>query len=387
MRTRRLQFIAIVAMLAVALAGCGDGRGSAATKAEKNSKEQHAEDKLLKLSEEELSRAGVRTVTLEPQRLAGSYSFTATVQANPERLANIAPRVPGRIVSVAVRLGDRVKQGQTLAVLDSIEVGETQSAYAQAASEAAVAKAAFERAERLAADEIVPAKEYQRARGEYNKTQATLRAAAEKLKMLGASPAGSGAPSSFPVIAPLAGTVIERRAVIGELSKPEERLFVVADLSRVWVEASIPESQLVHVKQGALARAMVAAYPDRAFQGRVGLVGAVFDKETRTAKAIIELENAERLLQPNMFANVTIQTSETHEALAVPETAVTLVQGLPTVFVQRDGGFEARPVELGERLGGKATISSGVKAGELVVTQGVYALKARMLKSQIGDSH
>jgi cobalt-zinc-cadmium efflux system membrane fusion protein len=383
-----LQLIAIFLGGAAVLAGCGEGNGSAAAKADNTQEEQHSEDSLLKLSQDELSRAGVKTSSLGRQRLAGSFSFTASVQANPERLANVAPRVPGRIASVAVRLGDRVKQGQPLALLDSIDVGEAQSAYAQAASEAAVAKAAFERAERLVADEIVPAKEYQRARGEYDKTQAALRAAAQKLRMLGVAPAAAGAGSSFPVVAPLAGTVIERRAVIGELAKPEERLFVVADLSRVWVEANVPENQLAHVKPGAAARATVAAYPDRAFQGRVGLVGAVFDKETRTAKAIIELDNVEGLLRPNMFASVTIQTGESRDVLAVPESAVTLVQGMPTVFVQQaGGGFEPRPVELGERLGGKVAIASGIEPGETIATEGVYALKARMLKSQIGDSH
>lgn len=382
----RLRIAAAVLAFAT-IAGCGRGENGSAARGEAKAPEQHAEENLLKLSQEELARAGIRTAPLAAERLAGSFSFTATVQANPERLANVAPRVSGRIVSAGAKLGDRVRQGQTLAVLDSIEVGEAQSTYAQTAAEAAVAKAAFERAERLVQEQVVPAKEYQRARGEYERTQAQLRAATEKLKMLGVSSPGAGAISSFPLIAPLSGTVIERRAVIGELAKPEDRLFVVADLSRVWVEANVPEGQLAHVRTGALAQASVAAYPDQVFPGKVNVVGAVFDKDTRTAKAIIELNNAKGLLRPNMFANVAIQTGETRELLAVPELAVTLVQGVPTVFVREGQGFEARPVELGERLGGKVVIKSGLAPGEDVVTEGVYALKARMLKSQIGDSH
>lgn len=388
-------FAATGIVLAMILAaGCGSGDGASAKKEAGKKDEQargkeagqHGED-LIKLSDEERTRAGIKTTALAAERLAGTFSFTATVLANPERLANVAPRVSGRIVSAGAKLGDRVKQGQTLAVLDSIEVGEAQSSYAQVASEAAVAKAAFERAERLVKEQVVPAKEYQRAQGEYQRTQAQLRAATEKLKMLGVSTPGGGAASSFPLIAPLSGTVIERKAVIGELAKPEDRLFVVADLSRVWVEANIPERQLAHVRTGAPAQASVAAYPDQVFRGKVNVVGAVFDKETRTAKAIIELDNAKGMLRPNMFANVAIQTGESRELLAVPELAVTLVQGVPTVFVQEGEGFEARPVELGERLGGKVVVSSGLKPGEQVVTEGVYALKARMLKSQIGDSH
>ena len=88
-----------------------------------------------------------------------------------------------------------------------------------------------------------------------------------------------------------------------------------------------------------------------------------------------------------MFAAASIQGGRTATVLAVPEAAVTLIQGLPTVFVEEAAGFEARSVELGERSGGNIVIKAGLKAGELVVVEGVYALKARKLKSQIGEGH
>jgi cobalt-zinc-cadmium efflux system membrane fusion protein len=119
----------------------------------------------------------------------------------------------------------------------------------------------------------------------------------------------------------------------------------------------------------------------------VNLIGAALDKETRTARAIIELDNAKGLLRPFMFATVQIDSGRSRKLLALPESAVTLVQGQPTVFVEEAEGFEARPVELGERSGGKVSVKSGIKPGELVVTEGVYALKARLLKSQIGEGH
>ena len=395
MKRRLIPLAAVLIAMAMLFAGgCGSGEGGAAAQSAEKKDEhakgegEHKDEGLIKLSHAELSRAGVKVETVAEEQLADTFTVSATVEANPERLAHVLPRVPGRIVSVGAKLGDRVKQGQTLAVLDSIEVAEAQSAYAQATAEASVAKAAFERAERLHGEQIIAGKDYLRARGDYEKTRALLQGAGDKLMALGVAPGSAKERTgSTPVVAPLAGTVTERKAVLGELAKPDEALFVIADLSRVWLTANIGESQLGQVRPGSIARARVTAYPDQLFVGKVNLVGAALDKETRTAKAIIELDNAKGLLRPFMFATVAIETGRSGKVLALPQSAVTLVQGLPTVFVEEAAGFEARPVELGERSGGKVVVKSGIKPGELVATEGVYALKARLLKSQIGEGH
>lgn len=385
---------AIAALLAGALlaGGCtgGDDHGHGKDAVAKKDEHKDENPNLVRVSDEELARAGIRTEALAEESLADAIVATATVEPNRERLAHVTPRLPGRIVSVGARLGDRVAQGRVLATLESMEAGEAQAAYAQAAAEAAVAASAFQRAERLQAEQIIPAKEHQRARGDHEKARAQLQAAADKLRMLGMSPAaGSGAPAraTFPVPSPLAGVVIERKAVLGELAKPDEPLFTVADLSTVWVEADIAEAQLARVREGAEARARVAAFPEETFPGKVNHLGAVLNKETRTVKAIIQLDNARGLLRPQMFATVSIRTGGERKVLAVAESAVTLVRGQPTVFIEEAAGFEARPVELGERFNGRVVVKSGIKPGELVAHEGVYALKARLLKGELGDGH
>ena len=110
------------------------------------------------------------------------------------------------------------------------------------------------------------------------------------------------------------------------------------------------------------------------------------DPGTRTVKARIEVPNPDGRLKPNMFATAAIQTGTSSKALLLPEDAILLMQGQPTVFVEKDGGFEPRPVLVGKRFQGLAVIQSGVMPGETVVVSGAYALKARLLKSQIGDS-
>ena len=116
-------------------------------------------------------------------------------------------------------------------------------------------------------------------------------------------------------------------------------------------------------------------------------LGAILDEQTRTVKASIEIDNTRGLLRPKMFANVSFETGGERKVISVPEGAITLVQGLPTVFVEEPGGFEPRPVELGERSGGNVAVESGLVPGEQIAQEGVYALKARLLKSQIGAGH
>lgn len=350
---------------------------------------EHGEEQPLKLSAEEIQNAGIETEEVQAQEVSGQVIVTATIHADQDRVAHVAPRVPARIVRVDANLGDRVKAGQRLALLDSLEVGEAHSAYLQARTQYEVAKADFERAEKLQNDQIIAQKDHLRAHAEYEKAKAALRAADDKLRMLGvnsAQSAGANAVSAFPLITPFAGTVIEKHAILGELAQPDKSIFTVADLSRLWIEANLFEKDLGRVKVGADALVTVAAYPNEAFKGKLTYIAAVMDKETRTVQARVEVANPDGRLKPEMFATAAIETGVKGKALLLPEEAVVLMQGQPTAFVEEHGGgFEARAVELGERLRGRVVIKSGLGVGDQVVTAGVYALKARILKSQLGE--
>lgn len=396
---KRLALLLLVGSLsATLLAGCGDKPAPEQDVSQKTEPEnqgtqksppekpgEKAAEKLLDLSDAEIHQAGIKIQKLELQEKSDQIVVTATIQANQDRLAHVAPRVPGRIVKVNASLGDRVKPGQALATLDSIELGEARSSYLQAASEAAVVQAGFDRAKRLQTENIIPEKDYLRARAEHEKARAALRAAADKLRMMGVSPEKLSG-SVFPLTAPFSGTVIEKKAVLGELAQPDASLFTVADLSILWIESDLFEKDLGKVKVGAQAAVTVSAYPGEVFKGLLTYISSTMDRETRTVKARIEVPNTDGRLKPEMFATVAIGTGGSVKALLVPEGAVLLLQGQPTVFVAESGGFEPRAVEVGERVQGYAVLKSGVVAGESVVVSGAYALKARLLKSQIGDA-
>jgi cobalt-zinc-cadmium efflux system membrane fusion protein len=186
--------------------------------------------------------------------------------------------------------------------------------------------------------------------------------------------------------------VLEKNAVIGELAKTTDSIFTIADMSTVWIEADIPESDLKDISIGKTALVSVSAYPEETFSGKVSYLASIVDKTTRTVKARIELLNPERKLRIDMFGTAVLSHVAAKEALVVPNEAVVIIQGVPYVYVvQTKAGqqytFEARPVAPGQRVNADVEIKSGLREGEDIAQAGVYALKARQLKSQISDEH
>lgn len=389
---------------ALTLGGCGKTDSSPSTgkpaekehadgehaEGEKHQEKEAGQSGVVKLAPEEMQAAGVKVVAIEEQAISEQLTLTAVIRANQDRIAHMVPRVSGRITRVTGNLGDTVKSGQTLAFIDSIELGEAHSAFLQARSRYDVARADYDRAERLRKDEIIPEKDYLRARGELERARAESQTASEKLRLLGVPQGGTSsvaAASVYPLTSPFAGTIVEKKAVLGELAKTDDSLFTVADLSTVWIEANLFERDLTKVKIGAPAQVAVSAYPGEVFKGRVTYISSTIDKETRAVPARIEVRNADGRLKPEMFASAAIDTGGSVKGLMVPQDAVVLVQGQSTVFVEEHGGFEARAVETTPSNGNNALIKAGIKPGEKVVVAGAYAIKARQLKSQLGSGH
>ena len=356
----------------------------------KDNGNEHKKENRLKLTPEELKTAGIQVEELKEQQLSSQLTVTATIHPNQDKIAHISPRVSGRIIKVSANLGDRVKDGQALAMLDSIELGDVHSAYVQALSQQKVAKADLDRAEQLNADQIIPHKDYLRAKAGYEQARSLVRAAEDKLRLLEVTAESKHvdrAVSVFPLNAPFAGVVIEKNAVLGELAQPDKSIFTVADLSTLWIEANLFEKDLAKVNVGAEAVVTVTAYPDKSFHGKVTYISSTVDKESRSVQARIEVPNLDGRLKPEMFATASIATVATAKTITLPQEAVLLVNGQPMAFVEEAGEYEPRPVELGEKLSGRVAIKGGLNKGERVVIAGAYALKARLLKSQIGDEH
>lgn len=386
-RATRVSALALALAMAFSLAACGKG-GTEAAKAE-GKEEEHSESSELTMTSEEAARAGVKVEAISEQPMAASVVLTASIQPDQDRVARVSASTEGRITSAPAKLGDRVRAGQALATLDSVGVGEASAALALAQSELRIAEADFKRAESLVADEIIPRKDFIRAQSERDKALANVRATTDRLRLLGGNPSARGnGLSGLAVTAPFAGTIIEKKATLGDRAAPNEPLFTVADLSRVWILADLPESALAQVRVGANAKVTVPSYPSETFSGRVSHIGAALSKETRTAAARIEVANADGRLKPEMFATATIEVAgDKRNLMTLPDSAIVLMGGQPTVFVFEQGAYQMRVIQPGERMGGRTAVAAGLKPGEQVVTAGAYELKARKQKSQLGHGH
>ena len=353
-----------------------------------------AEPGILELPEgnRTLMRLQTDRVALRPIRTS-LKAQAGKILANENRLAHLSARVPGRIVAVYANLGDRVKEGDRLLLLDSPAFGEAQLEYRKARTTLSVTEKALERAIALLDRGAIGVGESQRREADYENARADLHEAEEKLHLLGMTEreiqqlAAKTLPHAevarVSLRAPFSGAVIERNATIGEVVDPNNTLFTVADLSTVWVRADFPEQQAGRLKTGLTIEVRVSAYPDAMFRGAITYVGAVIDPTTRTVTARAEMSNTDGRLRPEMFAEVTLVTDE-QAVLSVPRAAVQQVGSRTVVFVVRGPRrFESHEVTLGQASSEYIQVVTGLTSGDDVVTEGSYALKSELLREQM----
>jgi membrane fusion protein, heavy metal efflux system len=271
-----------------------------------------------------------------------------------------------------------------------------QSAYLKATAKLNVADRAFRRAELLLKEKVIGLAESQRREGEMLSLRAERQEARDRLLLLGLTDEdlrnldrNHTIRSHVPVLAPFDGRVIARNLTKGEVVETTEKLFVVADLSDVWVTAVIPEKDIPYIRPdltgaGQSVEVHVAAYPDQIFQGRITYVGDVLDPATRTMRLRLELPNPERKLKPAMYASVRVYSEPEPNVLLIPEGAVQRDRDRHFVFVQRDQAvFEVRDVKLGSSNGRDIKVLDGLLEGESIVTKGSFVLKSELLREQI----
>lgn len=351
---------------------------------------------LITLTAEESSRVGliVQPVTRSDFRV--HRDFPASVQPNQRNMAEITTLVRGRVVEVYGDLGQQVKANAPLAILYSSELGLAQSGYLKAQAKLHVAEQAYSRAEFLLQEQVIGEAEAQRRRAELLSSQAEANEAHDRLKLLGMNDEefarlekSRKIRSVVPIVAPFAGRIIGRKLTRGEVVETTENLFVIADLSEVWVQANIPEKDIpfvhsIHASGGTQVEVRVNAYPKEVFNGTITYVGDVLDPVTRTMQLRIELPNRDGRLKPEMFATIRLFSEAQPDRLAVPEAALQRDQGKIFVFVQRGATeYELREVHVGESNGTVTAIISGLSEGEQVVTQGAFVLKSELLKKPV----
>jgi cobalt-zinc-cadmium efflux system membrane fusion protein len=360
---------------------------------------ERADEGLVRLSEEARKAVRIRLATVEKRRLGILLTATGGIRPNAYQVAHVSPKVPGKVAEVSAFQGTRVKRGDPLLVLDSIEMGAASADFLKTKSALEVAKINFEREDELMKRNATRGSDFYEARGTHLKAQADFQAARGKLLLLGWAagkvdtlkwddPEGM---SRVTVTAPVDGEVTEKHATIGELVGPDAAVFTISNLSTVWVELDLFQRDAGRVHEKQPVEIVCDAHPGKIFKAQVTYVGQSIAEETRTLKVRVEVDNRDGHLKPGMFVTAHIrddQDEHAPERLTVPEAAVQRLGPATIVFIAKAPGiYEKRPVTLGRRNGEVYEVVAGVAEGESVVTEGGFILKSELLRSEMGHDH
>jgi cobalt-zinc-cadmium efflux system membrane fusion protein len=350
--------------------------------------DEHTEGKV-KLTAAMIQNAGLELLTAGPGRIAVTIPLPGEVALNAEAMAHVTPRVAGTVREVKNQLGDMVKKGDVLAVLDSRELAEMQREVLTAKERLALAQENFKRQEALWNEKISAEKDYLAAKRALAEAQIEHRSAAQKLS---ASAGSGGKGAGYSLVAPLDGTIIEKHISIGEVLKDDTQAFVIADLSTVWVNVTVYAKDLARIRAGQSVRVRAEGIEQPA-EGAITFVGQVVGEQTRSATARVILKNPGMAWRPGLFVTADVAVDQADVPIAVSGEAVQTVSGKQVVFIQEGDGFKARPVKLGREGVPDAQglelveVLDGVAAGERYAGKNSFILKAEMGKSEAGHEH
>lgn len=409
---RQRNSIPCILVIAVAVTSCGrkPDEGTPRPAAPTPAAAEHREGEMpsrVSISSAAVAEAGIETWLVRPVDLEHLLVLNGTVGLDENRLLQVAANVAGRVVSIPVDLGARVRAGDPLLVLESIELGRAREEFLRELSSLRVAERAYERAKKLVAGQAISAGEFQTREGDHLARKASADAAERTLQLLGESPAeierwkaeieaegrapALGAPRLI-LRAPFDGEVIDRKVTPGALFEAQQPLLTVSDLSRVWVFLQAYEKDLALVHDGLPVTIRTEAYAQDTFPGRIDFVAGTLDPSTRTVRARATVANGSRKLKPGMFVKAQVDVprpaEEAKGILAIPQAALQTLEGRTTAFVRTGSGeFERRFVETGHSFEGFTEILSGVRSGEAVVTEGSFVLKSEFAKASLAEEH
>ena len=353
---------------------------------------EHAEG-IIALSAEQITAAGIKVAAVGPGKLAREVSVPGKIVAAADRMAQIVPKVGGTVTEAKKNLGDTVEKGEVLALIESREMAESVADYLAAKRAEELARTTFNREKGLWDKKITAEQDYLTAKNAHQEAKIRLDLTRQKLQALGHDEemiktyesAGSADRLRFHELrSPLPGRIIARELTLGEYVDATHSAYAVADLSVVWVETAIAPGDLPFVKEGQIANVTGSGGKT---EGKLIFVSPAIDPETRAAKAIIELENADGKWRPGEFANAAIATSAQDTDLIVPKEAIQTIEGKPVAFVRNDKGFEKRDVVTGREDSRHIEIVSGVAFGEPVAVSSTFTLKAELGKSEAEHEH
>ncbi len=362
----------------------------------------------IQLSHEALQSSGIEIMTAGPARIKTLLELPGEIKLDQNRLAHVVPRFAGVVTAVHKNLGDRVRIGEVIAIVDSLELAEAKGQYIESVHRLELAQTSFVREQSLWRNKISPEQDYLQSRHALEEGEITKQIAAQKLLALGLSHADLATLSIEPegpvrlhrlrtpfreqmltryeIRAPLDGVVIEKHLVLGEAIKEDTAIFMIADLSTVWGDFSVYAKDLnaVRLGQEVTVKSEVLAIEATA---TVSYLGPLVGEETRSAQAHVHIPNPDGRWRPGLFVTVEVVQDERRVPVAVAAEAIQTYRDWQVVFAQYGDLFEVRPLELGRSDGQRVEVVKGLSAGERYAATNSFVLKADLGKSGATHDH
>lgn len=333
----------------------------------------------------------IRIDTAGPVKIRSTLDLAGEIQFNQDRLAHVVPRLDGVVIKSAKNLGDGVRKGELIAVVESRMLADLKSEHLATQTRRDLATTTFEREKRLWEEKITAEQDFLASRQALAEAQIAHSNTEQKLLALGLTHEAvmrSDAENltRYEIRAPIDGMVIEKHLALGEAVKEDTIIFTIADLSTVWAEMTIYPKDLDSVKVGQQVTVRATAL-DVVATGRVSYVGSLVGEQTRSAKARVTLQNPERSWRPGLFVTVELVQDETEVPVAVPVDAIQTYRDWKVVFGRFGEFFEARPVELGRSDGRWVEIVNGIPPGTKYAATNSFVLKADLGKGGASHDH
>ena len=339
----------------------------------------------------------INTTLVGTQPFSKVLPLTGEVQLNETKTVHVSSPLPGIVRRTMVNIGQKVSAGDVLFEIDSPEVAEAKADYLKKMAVLQLARKTAEREANLFAKKISAEVEMQEAKTRQAEAEIELAntrtrltrsgLSSKEIELLGNS-AANNVTGVIAVRAPRNGTVLEGHVNTGEYVESGKELFVLSDLSEVWVWANLKESDALTLNpSGSKIPAEVTAQGSggKKYQGTLDVISGMMHEQTRTVRARITVSNAEGLLRPGMFVNVKLLLPGGENVVAVPKVSVLADEGRTFVFVLKEGDYWIRrPVTLGETIGDQVIIRNGLTSGQKIIADGSFLLKSDVLRKKMG---
>lgn len=388
----------ILWLLALALFTMPIGSVQPVMAAETSSFEGHgkaAEGKTVVLTGEQITANGITIVEAGPGSITTQLTLPGEIRLNADRVAHVVPRVAGVVREVFKNVGDEVKSGEIMAVLDSRELATLKAAYLAAKEREELARSTFDREKGLWEKKISAEQDYLAAKQGLAEASIASRSAEQQLHAIGCTDDYVKRLASqdhisytrYTIEGPFDGMVIEKHITLGESLKDDASCFTIADLHTVWVDLNVYQKDIPAITKGQDVLVSAGENTQNGVHGHVEYIGPLMGEDTRTALARVVLPNDDGRWRPGQFVTGTVASDPRHVAVLVPKTSIQTLEKAPSIFLQTETGFEPLSVTLGSSDETSVEIVSGLLPGQRYAATGSFILKAMLEKGELHDEH